>query len=247
MTTLTLLTRIYNTHQLKQMDRVLADLFGDLSVEATLTGTQANRWVQLEVSGEDEEVAKNLLEREEGFCPVRVEGVKKFAALKGYATGVEQSKEELLVDVGVFQPRTVNAAVPLKRLQSQLAEGKDLSLKQMCEVWGISDNVPLDLKILEVNGDKTTMEAELQAQQVRRYLSWKESLLDRLLVLGAPLYEVNMAIDQAGLRRDIIDVEPLGMFEFALVCKLGTDAAGLIGSLGRRIRKARFTVFNSKL
>jgi hypothetical protein len=55
-----------------------------------------------------------------------------------------------------------------------------------------------------------------------------------------------MAVAQAGLNRDVIDVETLGMFEHALVCKLGTDAAGLIGRVGRKLRKAKFTVFNPK-
>jgi hypothetical protein len=36
------------------------------------------------------------------------------------------------------------------------------------------------------------------------------------------------------------------MFEHALVCKLGTDAAGLISKLGRILRSARFAVFNPR-
>ncbi len=71
-------------------------------------------------------------------------------------------------------------------------------------------------------------------------------MLDRLIVTGASRYEVNLIIAQEGLDRDVIDVEVLGTFEHALVCKLGTDAAGLIGSIGRRLRKAKFTVFNPK-
>jgi hypothetical protein len=75
---------------------------------------------------------------------------------------------------------------------------------------------------------------------------WKDSLLDRLLVLGVSREQVNLAVEQAELERDVVDVEALGMFEHALVCKLGTDAAGLIGRLGRKLWKAKFTVFNPK-
>jgi hypothetical protein len=71
-------------------------------------------------------------------------------------------------------------------------------------------------------------------------------MLDRLLVIGASLGEVKLAIEQEGLDRDVIDVESFGIFEHALVCKLGTDAAGLIGRIGRHLRKAKFTVFNPK-
>ena len=246
MTTLTLLTRIYNTHQLKHMDQTLSDLLEGLSVEAKIIDTPAHRWVQLELLGEDEQVATNLLEKETGFCPVSLETIRKFSALRGYVINVEKSKDKLLLDVGVFQPKIVNVAIPLKRLQTQLAEGKNISLKQIAELWGISENLPLNIKVLDINSDEGPIQAELQVQQVKKYLLWKESLLDRLIILGEPLSEINLAVEQAGLIRDIIDIEPLGMFEFALVCKLGTDAAGLIGSIGRRLRKAKFTVFNPK-
>jgi hypothetical protein len=55
-----------------------------------------------------------------------------------------------------------------------------------------------------------------------------------------------MALEHARLERDVISVESLGMFEHALVCKLGTDAAGLIRQLGRNLGNAKFTVFNPK-
>ena len=245
MTTLTLLIRIYNSHQLKQIDRTLGDLLGELDVEATVTGTLAGRWVQLELSGEDESIATNLIAREIGFCPTSLEGIKKFATLKGYA--IEPGKgEELLVDIGVFQPQPVHAVVSLSHLQKQLADGKKLTLKRISELWGLSENLPLNIKIINVNAEENCIEAELQSTQVKRFASWRDSLLDRLLVLGASLYEINAALEQEQLNRDIIDIEPLGMFEHALVCKLGTDGAGLISRMGRRLRKAKFTVVNPK-
>jgi len=57
---------------------------------------------------------------------------------------------------------------------------------------------------------------------------------------------VKAAVEHANLGRDVIDVDALGMFEHALVCKLGTDAAGLISRIGRSLWKAKFTIFNPK-
>ena len=246
MITLTLLTKIYNSHQIKALDRNLEELFGDLSAEARFKGTAAGKWVELDVSGEDETVATKLLERETEFCPVRLENVKKFASLKGYVTQLEKSKDELVLDIGVFEPQTVQATVALAILQTHLANGRNVSLKKIAESWGICENLPLEIKVLEVNTDENRVKAELQATQIRKFTQWKDSLLDRLLVIGASIKEVNSAIDQEGLNRDVIDLESFGMFEHALVCKLGTDAAGLIGRVGRRLRKAKFTVFNPK-
>ena len=181
MTTLTLMTRIYNSHQLRQMDTVLADLIEGLDVQAAILGTLANRWVQVEVSGEDESVATKLLERDMSFCPVTLANVKKFASLKGYVTGLEKSKEELTLDIGVVQPTPVHAVVPLKHLQANLAGGKKLSLKQLSELWGFCDNLPLQIKVLNVNTDANQVEAQLQDSQIHRFELWRDSLLDRLL------------------------------------------------------------------
>lgn len=246
MTELTLLTKIYNSHQMKQIDVILEDLFGDLSVEATVKGTAAGRWVHLEVSGEDEGVATKLLEREVGFCPVSMDKVKNFGDLKGFVTSLEKSNEALTVDVGVFQPKPVYAMVHITNLQKTLTEGRSLSVKKISELWGFAENLPLKIKVTEANTEEGTVKAELQEIQVKNLLNWRDSLLDRLLIVGASASEVNAAVEHEGLGRDIIDVESLGLFEKALVCKLGTDAAGLIGRLGRHLRKARFTVFNPK-
>ena len=246
MTELTLLAKIYNSHQMKQINSMLADFIGDLDVHATIKGTLAGRWVLLEVSGEDEAVATKLLEREIGFCPTKLENVKKFASLKGYVTSLEKSKEELFIDIGVFQPNAINASVALGHLQAKFADGKKMPLKRIVELWGLSDYLPLDIKVLEVKAEENEIVAELQASQIKKFELWKDSLLDRLIVIGASKQEIDAAINQEGLGRDVIELESLGLFEHALVCKLGTVAAGLIRRIGRRLRKANFTVFNPK-
>ena len=246
MTKLALLTKIYNTHQLKQLSQILEDLLGDLTIETAITGTLADRWVQLELSGEDESVATKLLEREIGFCPVSLEKVKKFSAVKGYVINLNKSAEVLSLDIGVFEPRITYSAVSINHLQASLANGKKISLKKLSEFWGLCENLPLDIKVLEVHAEENRIEAELQTKQIHKFILWKESLLDRLIVIGASLNEVKITMEQEGLDRDIIYIESLGTFEHALVCKLGTDAAGLIGRIGRRLRKAKFTVFNPK-
>ena len=97
-----------------------------------------------------------------------------------------------------------------------------------------------------MNENENRIEAELSSEQVKRYMVWQESLLDRLLVLGPTLYKINRTLEHAKLSRDVIDVEPLGTFEHALTCKIGTDAAGLIPKIGRTLKNAKFSVFNPK-
>jgi len=246
MTDFVLLAKIYSSNQRRQIGENVKNLFEGLSVEATVSGEPTENWIQVTLSGEDEAVATNLLAREFGFCPSKLEKIEKPLTIKGFVTNLEKSKNELYVDVGVFQPKTVLAVVPLSHLQAQLAGGKATSLGKIAELWGLCENLPLNVKVINVNTAESRIDAELADEQIAKFFSWQDSLLDRLLILGASLDQVKMAVEQAELGRDVIDIESLGMFEHALVCKLGTDAAGLVSRLGMRLRKAKFTVFNPK-
>lgn len=246
MTTYTLLVKIYSTHQRRQIGDSVAALFEGLSVEATVTGEPNQAWMQVTISGEDEEIAKNLLTRDFGFCPTELKNVEVGSTLKGYVVHLAESRDRLLVDIGVFQPKTVYAAVSLANLQSQLVDGKKLQLKRIAEMWGLGENLPFIVKVSSQEAKDDTFEAALAPEQTERFMRWRDSLLDRLLVLGASAEQVKLTVQSTGLERDVIDIEALGMFEHALVCKLGTDAAGLVGRLGSKLRKARFTVFSPK-
>src|SRR4030043_119260 len=134
MTTLTLLTRIYNVNQLNQIDNALKLSLEGLDVEAKILGTVADKWVQIALSGEDESIATSYITKEIGFCPTSFENVKKFSTLKGYITNFEKSREELSVDVGVFQPKIVHATIPLRHLQAQLVDGRKTALRKIAEL-----------------------------------------------------------------------------------------------------------------
>jgi hypothetical protein len=246
MTTLTLLTKINNERQLKQIDKALKLAFEGLEVEAKILGTVADRWVQIALAGEDEGIATNYVIKEIGLCPSNLENVKKLSTLNGYITNLEKNGEELSIDVGVFQPKIVHATIPLRRLQAQLVDGRKIALGKIAELFGLREDLPVNIKVSRLSEEQSRIEAELSSGQVRKYMVWRESLLDRLLVLGSSFHEIKMTLERARLDRDVIGVEPLGLLEHALTCKLGTDAAGLIPKIGRNLKKAKFTVFNPK-
>jgi hypothetical protein len=246
MTTLTLLTKINNDYQLRQIDKALKLAFEGLEVEAKVLGAVADRWVQIALTGEDEGIATNYVIKEIGLCPSNFGNVKKLLTLNGYVTRVEKNGEELSLDVGVFEPKIVHATVPLRRLQAQLVDGRKIALGKIAELFGFCKDLPVNIKVTSLDEEESRMEAELSSRQIRKYAVWRESLLDRLLVLGLPLHEITMTLEHAKLDRDVIDVETLGLLEHALTCKLGTDAAGLIPKIGRNLKNAKFAVFNPK-
>ena len=245
MTTLTLLTKISNDNQLKQIDKALKLPLNGLEVETKIIGTVADGWVQMSILGEDERIATNYVIKEIGVCPINLKNVKKSSTLKGYITNIGKSRTELTVDLGIFEPKVVHAKIPLRHLQTELVDGRKIAMRKIVELFGLSDGLPLNVKISNLYEEENRIDAELSSRQIRKYEVWRDSLLDRLLIIGSPLYEINATIEHENLDRDVLEVEPLGMFEHALTCKLGTNAAGLIPKIGRKL-KASFNVFNPK-
>jgi hypothetical protein len=246
MTFLTLLVKAAHMGQLKQVDELLQGEFEQLDVEFKVTSNSANRWIQVEVSGEDEGIAASYINKKIGTCPTTLENAKALPELKGYITKIDANKQEVRVDVGVFEPKFIQATVPLATLQTQLADGRNLALKQIAEAYGLADKVPLTVKLVESSLGEEGLLAELSVSQVEKLKAWQGSLLDRLIILGAARSLVDLTLERTRLERDVIDVEVLGLFEYALVCKLGTDAAGLIPRIGRYMRYAVFVVFNAR-
>ncbi|MEM3377438.1 MAG: DUF2110 family protein [Candidatus Bathyarchaeia archaeon] len=246
MTVLTLLAKAYGASQLQQIDEALKLAFEGVAVEAKILGTIADGWIQIEVAGEDEKIATNYLIKEIGICPRSLREVKKFSTQKGYISNFDVDGKELLVDIGVFEPTAIHATIPLQRLQAQLVDGRQFALGTIAALFGFCKGLPVHVKVIQLSEDGDYIEAELSSKQVSNYTLWRESLLDRLIVLGASFNEVKTALAHTKLHRDVIDVESLGLLEHVLTCKLGTDAAGLIPSIGRNLKQATFAIFDAK-
>jgi len=245
MTTLTLLVKASNSGQLKQIDDLLKSEFENLDLDVKVLGNPVNRWVQVSLSGEDEVIATSYINKNIGTCPINIKNVDKFSVLKGYISKVDTDNEELKVDVGVFEPKIIQATIPLAYLQAQLADGRKIDLKKISEVYGFHANLPISIKVISLNGEEDKLlQAELSTAQIEKIRLWQQSLLDRLIVLNASLSQIETVLERTRLNRDIIGTEPLGLFEHALTCKLGTDASGLIPKIGRYMRNSVFIVFS---
>jgi hypothetical protein len=246
MPTVTLLIKAYNDFQLKLIEKFFKAKLKGLKVKTEIRGITSRRWVQTTVSGEDERVAQHYLADEIGLCPTRLERLRKFSTIRGRITSLNKSRIELYVDIGVFSPDVIDAAIPLQHLQAQLVDGRKISLKKIAELFGFCEKLPLSVKIQNVDKDSRRIETMLSERQISQYKGWTKSLLDRLIVLGASFHEVMLAVKQTRCNRDIINIETMGLLEHAIVCKLGTDAVGLIPKIGRKLGKASFSVYNPR-
>jgi hypothetical protein len=246
MPTVTLFAKAYGNLQLDNFDRYLKSMLEGLKVDAKTCGATTRGWIQISVSGEDENVALRYLDDRIGLCPASLENINRFSTIKGRITSLEKSGNELRVDMGVFSPEVYDAMIPLSILQAQLVDGRKVSLEKIVELFGFHENLPLTIRIDSIDREKGLIEAEVAEKQRRLYIEWTESLLDRLLILGASLNGIKLAVEKAGLNRDVVSIESLGGFEYAVVCKLGTDAVGLIPKIGKSLRNASLAVFSPK-
>ena len=245
MVTLTLLVKASNSAQLKQIDDLLKSEFENLDLDVKVLGNPVNKWVQVTFSGEDEVIATSYINKNIGTCPINIKNVDKFSVLRGYISKVDTDKQELKVDVGIFEPKIIQATIPLAYLQAQLVDGRKVDLKKISEAYGFHVNLPLNIKVISLNvGEDQLLQAELSTGQIEKIRLWQQSLLDRLIVLNVSFSQIETVLERTMLNRDIIGTEALGLFEHALTCKLGTDAAGLIPKIGRYMRNSVFIVFS---
>jgi len=248
MPTATLLEKAYGNFSAQAFEPVLKSLCKGLKVKVRVKNKVAQEWIQVEVSGEDESVALQVLQSEFGLAPNYVGNVERFSVWRGKIVDSGKTSTELRVDVGVFSPKVVYAHVSLQSLQAQLSDGKKLPLQSLTELFCLLDYLPFDVKILdtELDTENETFSAELSELQLSIFTDWLRSSLDRLLVLGAQRGSVEHAVETSGHFRDIVRVESLGWLEHAVVCKLGTDAVGLIPAIGRFLRTATLAPFSPR-
>jgi hypothetical protein len=237
-----------NAGQLKQVENLLKIQFEELDVKISIIGNSVNKWVQVSLSGEDEGIAKSYINNQIGICLSHIDNVNNHSIYKGYISNIDTEKNQsLIVDIGIFQPKIIQAAVPLADLQVQLADGKKINLKKISDLYGLVKGLPISIKLIEHNWEENEhLQAVLSIDQIELFRIWQESLLDRLIILGSSTNEIETVLERTRLSRDIINLEMLGMFENVLTCKLGTDAAGIIPRIGTYMKNAHFVLFNPR-
>jgi len=248
MPTVNLLEKAYGYFPAEAFEPTLKSVCKGLKVQVKVKGKTAQEWIQVEVNGEDQSVALQLLNREFGLAPNDADNVAKYSVLRGRIVDSGKTATELRVDVGVFSPKVVYAKIPLLSLQAQLVDGKEVPLQRLTELFCLFDYVPLHVKIVDTNLDveKGAFSAELSEHQLALFTDWLRSMLDRLLILGAQHDEVEHALEASRHFRDVVKIESLGWLEHALVCKLGTDAVGLIPAIGRFLQTATLAPFSPR-
>jgi hypothetical protein len=214
------------------ISRILAGRADGLKVESDYA--LKGQWLTIRARGEDGDAFLNLLREDLGEAPVSRRKLERWNTVKGFVAGAGRIGYGVYLDIGIQDPAPKDALFPLHRMRAQLADGQTLSAKEILDQNALVDYVPLKLTVTGFDGENISVEVEDEDRE--RIVSWKKYPFDRVLVVGADKVQVENSVRASGLQSDVIEVESLSLFVQCLVCKIGTDAPGVIAKIGNRLR-----------
>jgi hypothetical protein len=244
--TVTLQEKLCGKSSLNLLEAQLRSLCEGLEATVKVVEFTDRGWIRVNISGEDETAALNLLEEKFGFVPIELKNVKMGTVQKGKIVAFGKSSREVYVDIGVFVPKPIDSSILLQYLQARLIDGKKLPLHQVAKLFCLVNNFPLSILIKRLDEKRNCFVAEFSEKQISFFSEWTCTNLERLVVIGASFESVEKAVKMSGHLRDVAEIESLGLLEHTVVCKLGTYAAGLIPKIGRLLPNAVLEVFSPK-
>ncbi len=200
-------------------------------------------WLGVEARGEDSEAFLNLLREKFGEVPVQSSRVERWDVRKGFVTGAGRVGFGVYVDLGVFEPSRKDALYPLHRMRAQLADGEAKACREVLDENAIQDYVPLKVIVSDIDGEKMSVELADGTREV--LLSWRQFPFDRVLAIGASRELVERAVRSAGLQNDVVRIESLSLLVQCVLCKIGTDAPGVIARIGGRLGGTRLAAYKT--
>ena len=215
------------------LEKAFSELQSDLSARAKLVGTSNKGWARVDVSGDDEEVLGELVKRKFGLAHPDLSEVDTQGVYEGVT--VDSDTENMQLDLGIDTPRPLNVVIPLSALRAQLADGRPVACRSIIESYCLSAGMKVSVRITRKSPEK--IEGWLSDEQIGRFSDWLETGLDRIVVFDCFKEQLESAIAKAQLARDIISIQPITLTTQVAVCKLGTDAIGLMPKLGSSLKR----------
>jgi len=221
----------------------LLDLTGELSASAKLAGFSANGWAEVDIEGEDSEILQEIVSRRFGRAQTILGQVE---AQGNYSGIISDVGDGLNADIGVEKPGQIKVGIGLRALRAQLCDGKPLPAKQIAECYCVYPGWGLSVRITRMEPAARILEGWLSDSQIQLFSDAMASRLEQIRVFDCTRQRLESALRRANLERDVISLESSTLTTHSVVCKLGTDAIGLIPKLGSVLRKSELRPFLPK-
>jgi len=199
------------------MNSLVANDIGELDVDWQV-GVRDDDFVQVDVSGEDAEVARNVLaETWGGSSPTTTD----WRPARSTSVPLESWDDDGFV---------LDAGVDVQIPADEIGLGRG-SPEQVVERFGLVQHLSVRFVYGATSATRTPSRAGCRDAERDRLYDWQRRD-GRLNVNSATRGEVRATVNRAGHAQDIITVERLGLLEQSVVCTEDTDPPGLLASIG---------------
>ncbi len=195
------------------------------------------------IQGPEEVFIYNLLKKKIGIIKDLSE-VKVGDVLKGSLVDVGKVGFGLFVDCGIFNPK-VDVLLTLHTLREQLCKGRKQSMPDIINTYDFIDNFPLFIKIKEIDADNEKVQGEVEEQTLRIFRKIVKENIEGVVFTGATKNQLKKAIIRKGHLRDMISIIRYGYLNNIVLFKEGTDAPGIIASVGSKLNNCRLAAIRS--
>ena len=222
-----------------ELDTAIRKLIGNLSATVTFSSFTKQGWTMLSVVGDDAEVVIELLSQTFGLANVDSGKTELHGNYNGIVRNLSASG--LSVDIGIEHPKPTFVDVKLSSLQAQLADGRKISSRTIAESYCIFPEMPISIRV--TLSTPNMVEGWLSDSQISLFSRWVTSGLERIQVFNCLPTHLDFAIRKAQLERDTVSSEQLALTVQSILCKVGTNAIGLIPRIGSVLRKSDLKPF----
>jgi hypothetical protein len=223
----------------------LMNVMKGLSVDLESIGIDDRGWGYTDFSGADSEVLKEIIRRRYGIAQIDITRLEVGDITRGIIVNSTVGYG-IYIDIGLRSSKQMDALYPLHAVRSQLADGEKLPLRQISKRFCLQEGFPLEVRVTGVNIEPGRIDVELSDREVSYFKDWTRFPFDRVILIGCSKNDLERAIDLSELRRDIADVDSISLTTHVLLCKLGTDAPGVISRIGLHLRGVGASAFQPR-
>ncbi|TFG35042.1 DUF2110 family protein [Candidatus Thorarchaeota archaeon] len=246
MKTVSLFTKVYGKKRKLLLDSVkfdILEMIKELDVNIVQFKTDKRGHLIIRLDGQDSEFISNMLIKKYGPS-TSFDKITEGQTFNGSLVDVGKVGYGIYVDIALLNNIRIDALVPLYKIRKQF--GLDRALRLLASSLILVDNLPVEVKITNVDKNNQKIEAEFGQNTLARFEKWVHDDHERLLIFGANRDMLDNVLKQSGHLDDIYEIENLGVFEHALICKRSTRSSGILAAIGPRLQGVAMHLFIPK-